>query len=121
MGHLPEVTSTSVNDHIDLISSDPSVLTSSNQGKEFSQLSKLQLIMEHENVPELNCLIQRATTDSEIDQVPTCYYLRNGILMRKWRLPEISVDIWVLGMTLNCIHLLPCKCTFLRKGLAHRR
>ena len=23
---------------------------------------------------------------------------------------------WVLGMTLNCIHLLPCRCTFLGKG-----
>ena len=76
MGHLPEVTSTPVNDHIDLISSDPSVLTSSNQGKEFSQLSKSQLIKEQENDPELNSFIQKATTDSEIDQVPTCYYLK---------------------------------------------
>ena len=40
MGHLSEQTSTSVNDHTDLISSDPSVSTSSktfsNHGKEFS-------------------------------------------------------------------------------------
>ena len=39
MGHLPEITSTSVNDHTDLISSDPSVSTSSNnssnQGEDF--------------------------------------------------------------------------------------
>ena len=44
MGHLPEITSTSVHDHIDLHSSDPSVSTSSNnssnQGEEVSQLSK---------------------------------------------------------------------------------
>ena len=96
MGHLPEITSMSVNDHTDLISSDPSVSTSSNnssnQGEEFSKLSKSQLIKEQENDPELNSLFQRATTDSEIDQIPTCNYLRNGIVMRKWRLPEMSVD-----------------------------
>jgi transposase InsO family protein len=96
MGHLPEVTSTSVHDHIDLNSSDPSVSTSSNnssnQGEEFSQLSKSQLLKEQENDPELNSLFQMAITDSEIDQVPTCYYLKNGILMRKYRPPEISAD-----------------------------
>ena len=46
MGHLPEVTSTPVNDHSDLISSDPSVSTSSNnssnQFEQFSQLSRSQ-------------------------------------------------------------------------------
>jgi hypothetical protein len=96
MGHLPEVTSTSVHDRIDLNSSDPSVSTSSNnssnQGEEFSQLSKSQLLKEQENDPELNSLFQMAITDSEIDQVPTCYYLKNGILMRKYRPPEISAD-----------------------------
>ena len=44
MGHLCEITSTSVHDQIDLHSSDPSVSTSSNnssnQGEEFSKLSK---------------------------------------------------------------------------------
>ena len=29
--------------------------------------------------------------------------------------------IWVLGTTLNCIHLLPCRCAFLGKGYAHCR
>ena len=86
MGHLPEITSTSVHDHIDLHSSDPSVSTSSNnssnQGEEFSQLSKSQLLKEQENDPELNSLFQRATTDSEIDQVSTCCYLKNDILMK---------------------------------------
>ena len=48
MGHLPEITSMSVNDHTDLISSDPSVSTSSNNSsnhgvEEFSKLSKSQL------------------------------------------------------------------------------
>ena len=96
VGHLLEITSTSIRGHIALHSSDPSVSTSSNnssnQGEEFSQLSKSQLLKEQKKDPELNSLFQRATTDSEIDQVPTCYYLKNGILMQNWGLPEISVD-----------------------------
>ena len=80
MDHLPEITSTSVHDHMDLHSSDPSVSTSlnnsSNQAEEFSQLSKSQLLKEQENDSELNSLFQMATTDSEIGQVPTCYYLK---------------------------------------------
>ena len=63
MGHLPEVISTPINDHIDLISSDPSVSTSSNnssnQVEEFSQLGKSQLIKEKKNDLELNSFIQR--------------------------------------------------------------
>jgi len=85
MGHLSEITSTSVYDHIDLHSSDPSVSissnNSSNQGEEFSQLCKSQLLKEQEKDPELNFLFQRATSDYEIDQIPICYYLKNGILM----------------------------------------
>ena len=48
MGHLPEVTSTPVSVHVDLISSDLSVSASSNdssnQGEEFSQVSKSHLL-----------------------------------------------------------------------------
>ena len=85
MGHLPEITSTSLHDHTDLHSNDPSVSTSSNnssnQDEEFSQLSKSQLLKEQEHDPELNSLFERATTYSKIGQVSTCCYLKNGILM----------------------------------------
>ena len=99
MGHLPEITFTSLHDHIDLPSGNSSVSTSSNnssnQGEDFSKLSKSQLIKEQENDSELNSFFQKATTDSEIDQVPTCYYLKNGILVQRWRPPEISAhDKW---------------------------
>ena len=77
MDHLPEVTFTSAYDRIDFHSSDPSVSTSSNnssnQGEEFSQLSKSQLLKEQENYAKINCLVQMATNDSGMDQVSTCY------------------------------------------------
>ena len=99
LGHLPEITFIFVHDQIDLHSSDPSASTasnnSSNQGEEFLHLCKSQFLKEQEKDPELNSFLQRATPDSKIDQVFTCYYLKHGILLRKWRPPEISAnDEW---------------------------
>ena len=53
MYHLPEITSISVHDRIDLHSSDPFVSTSSNQGEECSQLSKLLLLKEQKIILNL--------------------------------------------------------------------
>ena len=36
--------------------------------------------------------IQRAVDDSEIPHDPVCYYINNGILMRKWRPLDIPAD-----------------------------
>ena len=33
-----------------------------------------------------------AVDESEISHHPVCYYVRNGVLMRKWRPPELSAD-----------------------------
>ena len=30
--------------------------------------------------------------ENEISQVPVCYYVKNDILMRKWRPPDVSAD-----------------------------
>ena len=48
-------------------------------------LSKSQLIQEQQTDPEISKLIFRALPEDEISQVPMCYYIKNGILMRKWR------------------------------------
>ena len=47
-------------------------------------LSKSQLIQEQQTDPEISKLIFRALPEDEISQVPMCYYIKNGILMRKW-------------------------------------
>ena len=49
-------------------------------------LSKSQLIQEQQTDPEISKLIFRALPEDEISQVPVCYYIKNGILMRKWHM-----------------------------------
>ena len=46
-------------------------------------LSKSQLIQEQQTDPEISKLNFRALPEDEISQVPMCYYIKNGILMRK--------------------------------------
>ena len=55
-------------------------------------LSKSQLIQEQQTDPEISKLIFRALPEDETSQVPMCYYIKNGILMRKWRPFDVSAD-----------------------------
>ena len=55
-------------------------------------LSKSQLIQEQQTDPEISKLIFRALPENEISQVPMCYYIKNGILMRKWRPSDVPAD-----------------------------
>ena len=55
-------------------------------------LSKSQLIQEQQTDPEISKLIFRALSENEISQVPMCYYIKNGILMRKWRPSDVPAD-----------------------------
>ena len=58
----------------------------------YDTLSKSQLIQEQQTDPEISKLIFRALPEDEISQVPMCYYIKNGILMRKWRPFDIPAD-----------------------------
>ena len=55
-------------------------------------LSKSQLIQEQQTDPEISKLIFRALPKDEISQVPMSYYIKNGILMRKWRPYDVPAD-----------------------------
>ena len=55
-------------------------------------LSKSQLIQEQQTDPEISKLIFRALPEDEISQVPMCYYIKSGILMRKWRPYDVPAD-----------------------------
>ena len=56
------------------------------------QLSWSQLCKEQHSDPEISPLFDRALDDNEMAQVPVCYYVKNDILMRKWRPPDVSAD-----------------------------
>ena len=55
-------------------------------------VSKSQLIQEQQTDREISKLIFRALPEDEISQVPMCYYIKNGILMRKWRPFDVPAD-----------------------------
>ena len=56
------------------------------------QLSRSQLCKEQHSDPEISPLFDRALDENEMSQVSVCYYVKNGILMRKWRPPDVSAD-----------------------------
>ena len=56
---------------------------SNDQGND--QLSRSQLCKEQHSDPEISPLFDRALEENEMSQVPVCYYVKNVILMRKWR------------------------------------
>ena len=68
------------------------------QGQGHDLVSRSQLCKEQHNDPEILPLLERALDEKEIDQVPVCFYVKNGILMRKWRPPDVSAeDEWTVN------------------------
>ena len=68
------------------------------QGQGHDLVSRSQLCKEQHNDPEILPLLERALDVKEIDQVPVCFYVKNGILMRKWRPPDVSAeDEWTVN------------------------
>ena len=68
------------------------------QGQGHDLVSRSQLCKEQHNDPEILPLLERALDEKEIDQVPFCFYVKNGILMRKWHPPDVSAeDEWTVN------------------------
>ena len=58
-------------------------------------MSRSQLIQEQQNDPDISELFHGALSENETSHVPVCYYTKNGILMRKWRPPDVPAnDEW---------------------------
>ena len=58
-------------------------------------MSRSRLIQEQQNDPDISYLFHRALSENETSHVPICYYTKNGVLMRKWRPPDVPAnDEW---------------------------
>ena len=55
-------------------------------------LSTKTLILEQLKDSTRSCLFQNTVSEDEISSVPCCYYKKNGVLMRKWRPPDVPSD-----------------------------
>ena len=65
------------------------------EGSEKTPTPREQLIQAQVNAPELTPLLQDALDMAEAAKVPTCFYKKSGILMRKWRSATApSVEEW---------------------------
>ena len=54
--------------------------------------SRERLVAEQANDRKLSPLLEKALQEDEIFSSPVCYYKRNGVLMRKWRPPDVPAD-----------------------------
>ena len=54
--------------------------------------SRSQLSKETQKELEILSLFQKAVSEVDLAQDPICFYIKNGILMRKWRSPEVPAD-----------------------------
>ena len=52
-------------------------------------LSTKTLILEQQKDSTLSSLFQNMVSEDEVSSVPCCYYKKNGVLMRKWRPPDV--------------------------------
>ena len=60
-------------------------------------MSNSQLIAEQHKDTELASLFARAVDKNEVSQNPVCLFTKNGVLMRKWRPPDVSIeDEWAV-------------------------
>ena len=58
-------------------------------------LTREKLMIEQEKDPELRLLKEKAYSEVEVSEIPIGYYLKAGVLLRKWRPPESEVyDVW---------------------------
>ena len=61
------------------------------------KMSTCQLNVEQHKDPELSNLFLRVVDENEVSQNPVCIFTKNGVLMRKWRPPDVSVeDEWAV-------------------------
>ena len=56
------------------------------------KVSTSQLIAEQHKDTELVSLFARVVSENEVSKNPVCLFTKNGVLMRKWRPPDVSVE-----------------------------
>lgn len=66
--------------------------SSDRKSKENDKYCKSQLVAEQKQDESLSELFKRAVTEQEMQTSPVCFFKKNGVLMRKWRPPNVDAD-----------------------------
>ena len=70
----------------------PTNAANNQTNNEKNNFSKPDLIKEQQNDPEISALYEKAVEEKDAAGDPVCYFIKNGVLMRKWRPPDVSAD-----------------------------
>ena len=60
--------------------------------EQVEKISTSQLITEQHGDPEVSSVFSRSISESEVSQNPTCYFTKNGVLMKTWRPPHVPTE-----------------------------
>ena len=60
--------------------------------EQVEKMSTSQLITEQHGDPEVSPIFSRSVSESEVSQNPTCYFTKNGVLMKTWRPPHVPTE-----------------------------
>ena len=60
--------------------------------EQVEKMSTSQLIAEQHEDPEVSPIFSRSISQSEVSQNPTCYFTKNGVLMKMWRPPDVPAE-----------------------------
>ena len=60
--------------------------------EQVKKMSTSQLIAEQHQDPEVSPIFSRSVSESEVSQNPTCYFTKNGVLMKTWRPPHVPAE-----------------------------
>ena len=65
--------------------------------EQVEKMSTSQLIAEQHEDSEVSPIFSRSVGESEVSQNPTCYFTKNGVLMKTWRPPHVPTEEeWVV-------------------------
>ena len=80
--------------HVDIIDDEESsgVVSDPPRNCENDPLTHEKLVREQKCDPVTKKLAERALTPDEAEQLPICYYMNNGVLMRKYRPPNVAAN-----------------------------
>ena len=67
-------------------------LTSSNDDERVTQLNLRSDIIDGESLIFDKNMITRAVSEDEAPKLPTCFFLKSGVLLRKWRPVDIAPE-----------------------------
>ena len=60
--------------------------------EQVEKMSTSQLIAEQDEDSEVSPIFSRSVGESEVSQNPTCYFTKNGVLMKTWRPPHVPTE-----------------------------